>query len=87
MDNNVEKKVINILAQQSLVEVEDIKLESTPDDLGLDSLGIVEVIFALEEEFDISIPFNANDKGENIDINNVSSIVKAIRNFIASKES
>ena len=87
MDNNVEKKVINILAQQALVEVEDIKLESTPDDLGLDSLGIVEVIFALEEEFDISIPFNANDKGENIDITNVSSIVKAIRNFIASKES
>ena len=87
MDNNVEKKVINILAQQALVEVEDIKLESTPDDLGLDSLGIVEVIFALEEEFDISIPFNANDKDENIDITNVSSIVKAIRNFIASKES
>ena len=87
MDNNVEKKVINILAQQALVEVEDIKLESTPDDLGLDSLGIVEVIFALEEEFDISIPFNANDKGENLDITNVSSIVKAIRNFIASKES
>ena len=87
MDNNVEKKVINILAQQALVEVEDIKLESTPDDLGLDSLGIVEVIFALEEEYDISIPFNANDKGENLDITNVSSIVKAIRNFIASKES
>lgn len=87
MDNNIEKKIIDILAQQSLVEVENIKLDSTPDDLGLDSLGIVEVIFALEEEFDISIPFNANDNSENIDITNVSSIVEAIKNFVSSKES
>ena len=87
MDNNIEKKIIDILAQQSLVEAENIKLDSTPDDLGLDSLGIVEVIFALEEEFDISIPFNANDNSENIDITNVSSIVEAIRNFVSSKES
>lgn len=87
MDNNIEKKIIDILAQQSLVEVENIKLDSTPDDLGLDSLGIVEVIFSLEEEFDISIPFNANDNSENIDITNVSSIVEAIKNFVSSKES
>tara|TARA_B100000575_G_C22776640_1_gene460760 strand:- start:38 stop:334 length:297 start_codon:yes stop_codon:yes gene_type:complete len=87
MDKIVEKKVIDILAQQTLVEAKDIGLNSTPEDLGLDSLGVVEVIFALEEEFDISIPFNANDSSQNIDITNVSSIIAAVKKFISSNES
>ncbi|MBT5316195.1 MAG: acyl carrier protein, partial [Rhodobacteraceae bacterium] len=58
---NVEKKVIEIIAELAVLEVEDVSLDSSLDSLGIDSLGLVESIFAIEETFDIQIPFNAND--------------------------
>jgi acyl carrier protein len=35
--------------------------DATLEDLGIDSLGLVESIFAIEEAFDIQVPFNANE--------------------------
>ena len=54
---NVQDKVIKIIAEQGLIDVNDVTLGATLDDLGINSLGIVESIFALEEEFDIEVPF------------------------------
>ena len=57
----VEDAVIAILAKQLLLSPGEIASDARVDDLGLDSLGKVEAIFALEERFDISVPFNANE--------------------------
>ena len=47
------------------------------EDLGIDSLGLVESIFAIEEAFDISVPFNANEpEASDFDISSVAAIVK-----------
>ena len=54
-------KVIDIIAEQAILEPDDVTLESTLESLGIDSMGLVESIFAIEEAFDIQIPFNAND--------------------------
>ncbi len=52
-----EKKVREIVCEQLDVNEGDVKLESSfVDDLGADSLAIVEMILALEEAFDITIP-------------------------------
>jgi acyl carrier protein len=56
----IEAEVIAILATQLLISPTDISRDAGIDDLGLDSLGKVEAIFALEERFGIAIPFNAN---------------------------
>jgi acyl carrier protein len=58
---DVKKQVIEIIAEQAMLDVSDVTMDSTPEDLGIDSLGLVESIFAIEETFDISVPFNAND--------------------------
>jgi acyl carrier protein len=51
------EKVKKIIVAQLNVEADDIKLNSSfLDDLGADSLDIVELIMAFEEEFDIEIP-------------------------------
>lgn len=51
------EKVKEIIVEQLGVEEDDVTLESSfIDDLGADSLDIVELIMALEEEFDIEIP-------------------------------
>ena len=76
---NVQDKVIEIIAEQCLIDVNDVALGASLDDLGINSLGIVESIFALEEEFDIEVPFNANAPTKSdFDISTVGSIVLAV---------
>lgn len=83
---STQDKVIAIIAEQAVLEPSDVTLESTLEDLGIDSLGLVESIFAIEEEFDISIPFNANEPSESdFDITNVASIIAGIDKLIAEK--
>ncbi len=54
---SVIEKVKLIIIEQLGVEEEDVKMESSfVDDLGADSLDIVELVMALEEEFDLEIP-------------------------------
>ena len=48
-----------------VLDISDVHLTSTLESLGIDSLGLVESIFAIEEAFDISVPFNAALKGDN----------------------
>lgn len=83
MSQSVEDKVIAIIAEQAVLEPQDVKMESTLEDLGIDSLGLVESIFAIEEAFDISVPFNANAPEESdFDISSVASIVEAVKGLI-----
>ncbi len=61
---NVEQKVRNIIAEQLGVGEDEIKLTSSfIEDLGADSLDIVELVMAMEEEFEVEIP---DEEAENI---------------------
>ena len=83
---NVEKKVIEIIAELAVLEVEDVSLDSSLDSLGIDSLGLVESIFAIEETFDIQIPFNANDpQNSDFEISSVAIIIAGIQELVAKK--
>jgi acyl carrier protein len=83
---STQDKVIAIIAEQAVLEPSDVTLDSTLADLGIDSLGLVESIFAIEEEFDISIPFNANEpEKSDFDISNVAAIVEGIDKLITEK--
>lgn len=83
---DIEAKVIDILAAQAMLEPSDIGRDSTLAELGLDSLGLVEAIFAIEEAFDIHVPFNANEPGKSgFDISSVASIVAAVEGLVAQK--
>ncbi|QRK05310.1 acyl carrier protein [Archangium minus] len=60
----IEAKVKNIIADQLGVGEEEIKPESSfIEDLGADSLDIVELVMAMEEEFEVEIP---DEEAENI---------------------
>ena len=63
----VEEKISRIIVVQLGVSVEEIKPEvSFLDDLGADSLDIVELVMAMEEEFDIEIPDEDAEKIQTI---------------------
>ncbi len=57
------EKIRDIIVEQLGVESEDVKMDSSfVDDLGADSLDIVELIMALEEEFNMEIPDEEAEK-------------------------
>lgn len=86
MSETVRDKIIAIIAEQAVLEPGDIKPDATMEDLGIDSLGLVEAIFAIEETFDVSVPFNANEPDKsNFDISNVAAIVRAVETLVAEQ--
>jgi acyl carrier protein len=83
---SIRDKVIAIIAEQAVLDPSDVSDDSTLEDLGIDSLGLVESIFAIEEEFDISIPFNANEPSQSdFDISSVAAIIAGIEKLIAEQ--
>ena len=88
MTKNIQDRVIEIIAEQAVLEPSDVTMESTLEDLGIDSLGLVESIFAIEEAFDITVPFNANEPTESdFDISSVATIVAGIEKLVAEPHS
>jgi acyl carrier protein len=62
--NDMQKKVVDIIANQLGVDKEMVTPEANVvDDLGADSLDVVELVMALEEAFDLEIP---DDEAERI---------------------
>lgn len=85
---DIREKVIGIIADQAMIEPSDVTMDATLDDLGIDSLGLVESIFAIEEAFDIQVPFNANEPTESdFDISSVAAIVAGIEKLVAEQKS
>ena len=88
MTDTITTRVIEIIAEQAVLEPGDVSLDQTLEDLGIDSLGLVESIFAIEEAFDVSVPFNANDPSESeFDISSVSAIVAAVKTLVTQQAS
>ena len=69
-----------------MVDVSEIGEDTTMEDLGLDSLALVEVVFAIEETFEVSVPFNANDPSDSdFDLSSFKSVVAAVENLVKQK--
>jgi len=61
--SNIEERVKKIVIEQLGVKEEDVKNEASfVDDLGADSLDTVELVMALEEEFECEIPDEEAEK-------------------------
>ena len=80
----IETVVLAILAEQLLLPASDIAPDARIEALGLDSLGKVEAIFAMEERFGIAIPFNANEPDRpDFGFDSVPEIVDGVARLLA----
>jgi acyl carrier protein len=87
IQESVRDRVVAILAGQAVLDPREIQPEATLADLGIDSLGLVETVFAIEEAFDVQVPFNANEPSRSeFDISSVDAIVRAVEKLIAAKD-
>lgn len=78
-DGSVAERVIRVFAEFKKVEPADIKAETTFDELGFDSLDGLNLIFELEEEFDVVIP---DDKVQSM--RSVSEVIAGIQSIVDS---
>ncbi|MFP3870265.1 MAG: acyl carrier protein [Syntrophobacteria bacterium] len=76
----MKEKIVDIIANQLGIDRGDVTPEaSVIDDLGADSLDVVELIMALEEEFNLEIPDEEAEKIKNVQdiFNHMESAVQA----------
>lgn len=79
--SNIEERVKKIVIEQLGVKEEDVKPEASfVDDLGADSLDTVELVMALEEEFECEIPDEEAEK-----ISTVQQAIDYVKTHTASE--
>lgn len=84
---STKEKIRAIVAEQALLDPGDVADGATLDELGIDSLGIVEVIYAIEEDFGITVPFNANEpEASDFDISSLDAIAVAVDRLVAEQK-
>ena len=80
--SNVQQEVFEIISKQAKIEIGTVKNESTLKDLGVASLDAIEVIFDIEEHFNITFP---DQQGANFDTDTTQSLVDAVQTALDEK--
>ena len=81
MAETVAERVIRVFAEFKKLPPEEIKMETTFEELGLDSLDGLNLIFELEEEFDLTVPDNQIQE-----MKSVEQVVAGIEALLEAKE-
>jgi len=82
MSATTQQQIFEIIAKQAKIDVATIKPESTLKDLGIASLDAIELIFDIEEHFDINFP---DQQGANFDSDTAQSLVDAVQKALDEK--
>ncbi|MEO9077770.1 MAG: phosphopantetheine-binding protein, partial [Rhodanobacter sp.] len=82
MTDTTQQQVFEIIAKQAKIDVAEIKPESTLKDLGIASLDAIELIFDIEEHFDITFP---EQQGANFDNDTAQSLLDAVQQGLEAK--
>lgn len=78
--SSVESDIYDIIAEKSAVERSKLQSDAKLEDLEIESLDVVEIIFAVEEKFDIHVPYNAND--QELEFETIGDVVDAVQKLI-----
>ena len=82
MSDELIQRVLKVIATSKRIPLQTVTIESDFQQLGIDSMDAVEILFALENEFDISIPDDAVRA-----VRNVRQMCEGIDKLISDKAS
>lgn len=82
--SDVAAEIMQIIGSKTNSGYGVVGLTDRLDELGLDSLSVVELTFVIEEKFDVEIPFNANF---DIKAKTVQDLIKTVEALVAAKVS
>jgi len=81
MSDELIQRVLKVIATSKRIPLETVTIDSDFQQLGIDSMDAVEILFALENEFDISIPDD-----EVRSVRNVRDMCTGVEKLVAAKE-
>jgi acyl carrier protein len=79
---DVANGVIELVSSKVRNKQGPLQMSDALENLGLESLDVLELTFAIEEKFNIEIPFNANTQ---FDFKTVGELVHAVEGLVAKK--
>lgn len=82
--DDVQDRVFDIIAKETSVPRDKLQPEAKLSDVDISSLDMVETIFAIEEAFDIEIPFNAN-ASSGVEFETLGQMVALVQQKIDAK--
>lgn len=80
MSEELNQRVLKVIATSKRIPLETVTIDSEFEQLNIDSMDAVEILFALENEFDISIP---DDEVRNV--RNVRQMCAGVERLVAAK--
>jgi acyl carrier protein len=80
MSDEMIQRVLKVIATSKRIPLETVTIDSDFQQLGIDSMDAVEILFALENEFDISIP---DDEVRNV--RSIRDMVNGVEKLVAAK--
>jgi acyl carrier protein len=80
MSEELIQRVLKVIATSKRIPLQTVTIESDFQQLGIDSMDAVEILFALENEFDISIP---DDDVRNV--RNIRQMCEGVEKLVAAK--
>ena len=80
MSDELIQRVLKVIATSKRIPLETVTIDSEFQQLGIDSMDAVEILFALENEFDISIPDD-----EVRSVRNVRQMCQGVEKLVAAK--
>jgi len=76
--------ILDIVAQKAMIDRAKLSPDARLADLQIGSLDVVEIVFALEDKFDIQIPFNAN--ATSMEFETVAQVIAVAEKLVAAKK-
>lgn len=78
MPDDVMSRVIRVIAETQRIPVDSVKPESTFEELKIDSLDGINIVFAIENEFNINVPDDAAKS-----LRSVSDVASGVEKLVA----
>lgn len=76
--------ILDIVAQKAMIDRAKLSADAKLADLQIGSLDVVEIVFALEDKFQIQIPFNANSTS--MEFETVGEVIAVVEKLIEAKK-
>jgi acyl carrier protein len=83
-NTDLERRILDIVVEKTEIPPDRIAREASIKDLEISSLDFVEIVFAVEEEFDIELPYNANTLDS--EFGTLGDVIDAVAGEIAKQQ-
>lgn len=81
---DVLNEVKQVIGKQARVPIDQLTADTRLEDIGIESIDVIEIVFALEEKFGVTLPFNANELAVS-EFETIGKVANAVKTVVAEK--